>query len=302
MNFKFKSKIQCFISRFPAEEKINFLFQRYITKSLPISDEEFVEKIRNTNAHFKKFEQYSRKKTNESNYYEFGAGYDLLIPILNSLNGFKRLECVDIRELANPFLLNDTIRRLIIHEEKINPTLDLNSIPVFKESDYKDVLKKYLNINYIAPGDARAINLPTDSIDYTLSNATMEHIPKNDLYQILKESFRILSPGGIMTNIIDYRDHFSFSDKSINIYNFLKYSKAEWDKMNPDIMYQNRLRHKDYMEMINEIGFEILEENVDLSSKDLFDINQVHPEFKDKYTEDELCISGSFLVLRKPIY
>jgi hypothetical protein len=40
----------------------------------------------------------------------------------------------------------------------------------------------------------------------------------------------------------------------------LYYADEEWEKYNPSLHYQNRLRHRDYVELFAQQGFEVLEE------------------------------------------
>ncbi len=106
-----------------------------------------------------------------------------------------------------------------------------------------------------------------------------------------------------MSNIIDYRDHFAYFDSNINFYNYLTFSESQWKKHNPPIMFQNRLRHKDYVNILKDIGFEIVKEELALPDESLstgFDMLKISKEFSDKYTKDELNILGSQLVVRKP--
>lgn len=304
MNFKYKAHIQKFISALPQGEKVNYIFQKHVTHSLPINDSDFSEKIETVKRHFKNFEKYSQEKDpSKCSYYEFGSGYDLLIPIGIRLLGFNDLTCIDIRELVFPELINDTVKRLKLSKEKFGITdQSLEKVPQLSDSNFREVLSEYFNINYIAPLDARNTGLESNSIDFILSNATMEHIPQIHLPGIMQECHRILKPGGIMSNAIDYRDHWSFFDPSVSVYNYLQYNEKEWDKLNPSIMYQNRMRHKDHMKIINEAGFEILEELPD--HPDQAEMNQLkdlqlNDHFKNIYTMEELSIKSSMLVLRK---
>ena len=304
MNFKYKAYLQKLFSVLPQGERINYLFQKHVTHSLPINDNDFSEKIDTVIRHFSKFKKYSKESdSGNCRYYEFGSGYDLLIPIGISLLGFKDLTCIDIRELVFPELINNTVKRLINSKEKFGITdQKLENIPLLTDSNFREVLKVHFNINYIAPLDARKTGIESNSIDFILSNATMEHIPQIHLPAIMKECHRILKPGGIMSNAIDYRDHWSFFDPTISVYNYLQYNEKEWNKLNPSIMYQNRMRHKDHMKIIQETGFEVAEELPDLP--DLNEIEQLkgvklNDHFKNNYTQEELSIKSCMLVLRK---
>jgi SAM-dependent methyltransferase len=288
----------------PQGEKLNYIFQKYITHSLPISESDLSDKVDTINSHFNNFKRYNRHiDPGNCKYYEFGTGYDLVIPIGIRMFGFGELTCVDIRELVFPELINDSVKRLKNYSSKFYyNTGILDNLALFKRNNFRDVLKDSFKINYFAPSDARNTDLKSNSIDFILSNATMEHIPKKDLPDILKECYRILKPGGIMSNVIDYRDHWSFFDNEISVYNYLQYSEKEFDKINPSIMYQNRMRHKDYMKIISEAGFKILEEiknEPDEIEKEQLGKISLNEYYKNKYNFDELGIKSSMLVLSK---
>lgn len=304
MNFKYKAYLQRFFSEIYKGEKINYLFQKYITHTLPISDEDFLSKTESIRIHLDNFRTYSGKNDfSNCDYYEFGTGYDMLIPLVVSLSGFRKLSCIDIRELVFPELINDSVTRLKKLKDKININFTISkNIPVFNDKNFRQVLKDHFSIEYKAPEDARKTSLESESVDFILSNATFEHIPGIHIKDILTECYRILKRGGIMSNAIDYRDHFSFFDNSISVYNYLKYSPAEWERLNPSIMYQNRLRHRDYINFINETGFKILNVKCDMPDEDeirRFDEIVTDEYFKKNYTKDELIIKSGFIVLQK---
>jgi len=267
LNFKNKAYLQKLFSNLPNGEKVNYFFQKHVTHSLPITDNEFIKKLATVKNHFDNFILYGKNKNvNECSYFEFGTGYDVVIPIGIRLLGFYKLICIDIRELVSPELINDTIKRLKKFKGKTEFNLELpEDIPQINKENYQEILKKYFKIDDFAPLDVRKTNLESSSIDFILSNATPEHIPQIHIKNILIECHRILKAGGIMSNAIDYRDHWSFFDNNISIYNYLQYSEKKWKRYNHSIMYQNRMRHKEYLEIIKEVGFEVVKEKTNYS-------------------------------------
>lgn len=303
MNYKLKIKIQNIISNLPNSQKINYILQKYFTKSLPISFDDFKIKIQTVKVHFSNLKKFGNNPIKDSVYYEIGAGYDMVIPISMSLLGFQKLICVDVRKLIFADLLNDSIRKI---KELNDPEIKLSKSQEaikFTKNNSEEMFKNFFDVFYIAPLDARNTNLKENSIDYCVTNAVLEHIPADIIYDIMKETFRILKKGAIMSNVIDYRDHFAYFDNTINFYNYLQFTGAEWKKMNPDIMHQNRMRHKDYIKIINDIGFEIVKEEPAMPDDNLMESLKklkISEEFSSQYTFDEMKILGSQLVLRKP--
>jgi predicted SAM-dependent methyltransferase len=165
----------------------------------------------------------------------------------------------------------------------------------------KNDLEQKFRIHYQVPMDAQKTDIKASSIDFFYSNNTLEHIPQNIIVPILKECSRILNPEGIFSIRIDYGDHWSYFDKSISKYNYLKFSSKEWNKYNPPLQYQNRLRHSDYLKFFHESGFEIIQENVfrpDQIEIDKLNTLSLAQEFQ-KYAFDDLTITGCWLIGRK---
>jgi hypothetical protein len=117
-------------------------------------------------------------------------------------------------------------------------------------------------IKYLAPADARATGLANDSISYLVSTSTLEHIPPDDILAIFSECRRILATGSIMSLAIDYRDHWWYADPSIDVFNFRRYSERTWRFLNPPTHWQNRLRHPDYLALLEQSKFDIIRADV----------------------------------------
>jgi len=171
----------------------------------------------------------------------------------------------------------------------------------FTRKNLSEKLRNNYSIEYKAPMKASNTKLKSNYFNLVTANATCEHIPENDILSIFNECYRLLIKGGICLFNIDYKDHWSYSDYSITIYNFLKFSDNLWNKYNPSINYQSRLRHKDYIKLISKTQFKIIEDNADYANEDerrsleSIIINQKY----ENYTKEELGIKGSHIVLIK---
>jgi SAM-dependent methyltransferase len=291
MDFKYKNALQHIFSILPFGHRFNYFFQRFITKSYPSSADVFEVKVEQGMQHFNNFKEFNTLKEKSGAYYEFGAGWDLIIPLLMSSLKFK-VHCIDLRKLLALELINDSINKFNrSHPEAISPQKKISSIEELKIN----------GIHYFAPLDARNTGFEANTFDFMSSTSTMEHIPPKDIQKILIECERILKPGGILSMLTDYKDHWSYFDSSIGIYNFLKYSSAEWKRYNPNLHYQNRLRHSDYISIIQETDFEIVKEtfyNATEAQSASFNQVVVSKEFSS-YTPLDLRITGSEIVLRK---
>lgn len=300
MNFVYKCYLQKIISSIPRGEKINYLFQRFISKSLPRSNKEFLDKVNTAYQHYNNFKKYNKLECNSYKYYEFGAGWDLIIPLSMCCLNFD-VYCIDIRKLATTKLITDSINKFQLNKS-ILPFRQNDSFHDIdlKKKSFKN-LRETISLNYYAPFDARNSQFPDQYFDFISSTVTFEYIPKNDILPILDECYRILKKGGVFTISIDYQDHWSFFDKSISVYNFLKYSSKEWEKYNPSLNYQNRLRHSDYLALISQTDFNIVLE-IPLypsnQTKQILKFLSIDKSFEG-YDLNDISIIGSEIVLIK---
>ena len=266
-------------------------------------DDWFLSKVRLAETHLNNFKTFNTLSNPSNNYYEFGAGWDLIIPIFMGLNDFN-VKTIDIRRLFFPELTNKAIENYIKHKDnlKIIEKKELPAIPLKNEKDTLSYLEKYCNITYSAPCDARYTEYDDESIDFISSTATFEHIPVSDIQKIISECHRILKKGGIFSVKIDYRDHWAFFNRNLSFYNFFKYSEKQWIKYNPSLHYQNRMRHNDYLKIIEISGFKLLDERL-VRPKDEERSALRKMEIKEKfknYSLSELDVQQSTLVLIKP--
>ena len=304
MDFKYKCYLQKVLSSIPKGEKLNFLIQKYITKKYPVTDKKFIQIVLSTKVHFDNFVKYRELPGDkEFTCYEFGAGWDLINPIGLSLLGIKRQYCIDIRQLVFPELLNDTIEKFRRLRKDLTFEYPMpENVPLITAENFRSILSDCFGIFYEAPMDARVTAFESSSVDLIVSNLTFEHIPECDIQKIFEECYRILKPGGIFSCVIDYRDHWSYFDSTISIYNFLKYSPEQWKRYNPSLHYQNRLRHSDYLSAIRQTCFEVVVDDPAFPSEEELESLKtlsIHSDFSSRYTIEELAIKESRMVLKK---
>lgn len=117
-------------------------------------------------------------------------------------------------------------------------------------------LEEIYRIRYIAPFDMRRTDFADGQFDLCVSTNTLEHIPRQDIVDIFAELARVIRPGGTVSALIDYSDHYSHTDPSISRVNYLQFSQSEWARHNHDNHYQNRMRHGHYGAIFSDAGFE----------------------------------------------
>jgi len=269
--WKLKSGIFRIIDLFGVYFLVDFL-QKYVTKRS-------VKKSQIFNSawelHLNVINKYGPMRT----LFEFGAGQSLAQNLYLS-QAIEKQELVDLNCIIDLKLVENS-RRFI----------DKNYYLLCKPINVFEDLEEY-GINYTAPADAKSTQLPSNSIDVCVSTDTLEHIPLNEIQEILKEIYRVLTEDGCLSLKIDYSDHYSHTDHNISSLNFLSYSNSEWKKYNHKYHFQNRLRHDDFAKIITDAGFQIVEEKI-LSKVDSLEGCQIHDEFKKsiklEVTEGYFC-------------
>jgi hypothetical protein len=305
MKWILKAFLQRTIGVLPAHERINYFFQKKITKNLPVTDVTFDEKIELAAQRVDLFRRFSNGITvQKARFLEFGAGWDLIGPLAMSMLGVQNQILLDITSHLRFELIMNALDRLRKHSIRFKEITGQEPLLFSGIVENKNDLLRLFGIDYRAPLDAASTGFKSGSIDFISTNSTLEHIPASELRAIMQESFRILAPGGLMCHFIDLKDHYSYFDTSISKYHFLKFSKFWWSFYNSSLHYQNRLRLPEYQALIAEAGFEILYEEIDSASeKELSDLRllNIHPDFKDRFSIIELSAQLYRVVARKPL-
>jgi SAM-dependent methyltransferase len=237
---------------------------------------------------------------------EIGSGWELLLPMLFSLCRAERVYLTDLTALLDRFTLVGGLESFRANRQRI---LDALHIPP-EDFDRKfgggiESQEEFLKSNglvYLAPCDCRHLYLEDSTLDVITSRSVFEHIPAPVIEDILKESYRLLKPGGLICHFVDNSDHWEHGDKSISTVNFLRFSDRAFrlTYLN-SLNYHNRLRHSEYVEMLRRHGFEILraERIVDSGAVEALKTLPLAPRFRGFPVED-LATRDSYLLARKP--
>src|SRR5690349_11631298 len=162
MRWLAKAALQRGLGALPQGEQLNYVFQTRVLHSLPAGDGALRQKFSRALQHLEAYGEHGPGVPPEqSTFYEFGAGWDLAIPVAYALLGVGRQVLVDIRPSARVELVNDSIASF----ELGAPVASL------------DELEPRFGIRYLAPCDARDTGLPEASVDFVSSTDTCEHIP-----------------------------------------------------------------------------------------------------------------------------
>ena len=220
-----------------------YFLQKYVTKRSRIHDVEISDI-------WHKHKTVISSSLGSEVIFEFGAGKSLAQNLYLSDRCQKQI-VVDLFRMIDIELVEKS-RKSLSNQIVLKSDKNITSI--------NDLL--IYGIEYHAPFDAAKTGFAENSIDMCISTNTLEHIPYMSIVEIFTELKRILRVGGIISARIDYTDHYAHTDPSISLLNYLRFDSATWDKYNHESHFQNRLRHFEYLDIFDNLGFELLEEEL----------------------------------------
>jgi SAM-dependent methyltransferase len=294
MNWKLKATAQMVASSLPLGAELNYLGQRVVMRRFGSVDRSAADRLAKARWIAAEFQQRSATPLSAATFFELGTGWHMGVPLALWCLGVERQITVDVRRLARVELVNKVIAALQ------TTSAELLRRPGMAVRSFAELETRY-GIEYRAPADARATGLPTESIDCVHSTLTLQHIPGEVLKTILRESRRILTAEGLLLSIIDYKDNYAYTDRSITAYNFLQYPEKRWRWFNPPLHFQNRLRHAQYHALFEDCGFCVVGQAVNAGTgKDLEAIRKlrVAPEFAGFAAEDLAVRSSSIAAVK----
>lgn len=194
---------------------------------------------------------------------EIGSGWYPVAPLAFRAAGARHVYLTDMHRLLHPRTLRAAMAFVADRADKVAEALGVSAAAVRASLDAPadldfPALLDWLGFSYIAPFEIAE----GPEIDIAYSHTVLEHIPPEGLAGLFAGLKAKLAAGGVMSHGIDHTDHRANQDPNLSTIDFLRYSDAAWKLFcfNPQD-YTNRLRHPDYLKLIQDEGFQILHEH-----------------------------------------
>lgn len=257
-----------------------------------LSNEDLGFKIRSAHNTFRTFQFITQEheiKIKDKVLTEIGSGWLPIMPYFFKYFGkAKKVETFDL----NSHYQRKNIEKL---NEAFSEEYELE-IRKVKESAYS--LPEA--INYFPESDILDHKL-TDS-DLIFSRFVLEHLRPETIKSMHLKFKRELRSGAHIIHFISPGDHRAYVDKKLSLQDFLQYSNVEWQKKHTRFDYHNRLRLPQYLEIFNNLGFEIVHHTYEVPDKDSnyyrkFKALSLHQDFEG-FTDEELMAGAINIILK----
>ena len=307
MRWLAKSALQNAISVLPGSVAVNGLLQRYGTGSVVMTPERVVARlVRVGGRHVEHQRRFGEQPLEETTVVEVGTGFVPLLPVGLYLAGAAAVHTYDIARLANTARTADLLRQIVAAAdsgalERECPWTLPDRLERLREIAADppiglDPLLATMGITYHV-GDATRSGLAARSAQLFVTNNVFEHVPA-EVISASAEAHRTGVPGALLSHHIDLRDHYAKFDRTVSVYNSLRFSSRQWRLLNSRMEPQNRLRHSDYLRLVDEAGFDLLLDDSRTGPDAAFAAVRLAPEFR-RYADDDLRVIDMWVAARR---
>jgi SAM-dependent methyltransferase len=145
-------------------------------------------------------------------------------------------------------------------------------------------LYKLLGFEYVVESSGRLEQFSSGSFQLVVSGGVLEHVKRDALPTLIRETERILKPRGWAVHSIDTADHLEHYDRTVSSKMYLSFSEETWARLfENEVQYINRMQRGEWLELFKANGFELIEEEsrrIDISSLSLAD-RYLHMDKRD---------------------
>lgn len=282
--FKVFTKLVMGLTPFPYEKIRKFFTKKHGEMESPEYAQAIFQKFYN------QFLYYS-VSLHGGTFLELGPGGSLLTGFFAKAQGFKKCILIDVGDFASPE------KKLYLSLSYLLPSVDREIFINLLDEGVPVVLAlKSIDIHYYTSGIESLKKIPCDSIDFSFSNAVLEHVKKNEFKELLEALFKVHKCGSISSHEVDFKDHLGGG------LNNLRFSDKVWESkyFTNDGFYTNRLRHSQVIGYAVQSGFKMLSDH--FTSWD--SLPKYHDSFAREFRlfdENDIRIKEAVITLQKPL-
>lgn len=177
---------------------------------------------------------------------ELGPGDSVLSGLVARAFGASQVWLVDAGAFADTDVAacRRTVELLRVQGKAVPDIQGAESLP--------EVLSRS-GINYLTRGTASLADIPDGTIDFFWSQVVLEHVPRAEFLDFLRELRRVAAPNAIGVHSIDFRDHLGGG------LNNLRFSEDTWESevFRSSGFYTNRIRPREMIALFAEADFSV---------------------------------------------
>jgi hypothetical protein len=283
------------------------LFQEKVTKSLGLGAGAFEFRLNYCRRYLEDFLEVRPECATGFTAVELGTGWYPIIPIGLWLCGATEIWSFDIvpllrrerlKVLLNFFCEYDRAGKLqqFLPALKRERIARLHEVLQSVDSETPEAVLEKINI-HATLRDAQNTGLSAKSVDLFFSCVVLEHIPAAIQRNLNAEFLRVASPRSVLIEFVDLKDQYAAFDKSLTVFNFLKFSNGIWRWLNSPLIPQWRLRVSDLRLLLRDSGWEVVKEVNTVAPASELDKVRLAPEFQ-KYSREDLLVVETWLVAK----
>ena len=303
--WQIKALLQGGVSLLPYSHRANRILQKLNGSLDPRSRvDAMAERVA---GHLNRFDAFCGSDVQNANFLELGTGVFPLFPVLLALRGANEVYTYDITQLATRRDVAQTFAAIADKREWLTANISvgrpdrlarLGELRQKVEDGILSVQEGLAKIGiFYRVRDASRSDLSSASIDAIASNDVLEHVSRPVLRDLFEEFRRLIKRDGIMSYFINMGDHYAAADSSIGPCNFYRFSENRWRWLNSGLQYQNRLRLSDYRKLLEQAGWEVVNDYVVRASSDELETLPLATQFAS-YSKDDLLAIHVWLVCR----
>ena len=207
---------------------------------------------------------------------ELGPGDSLSTALIASAFGASQTYLVDVGPFAAAGIAKYTKTAVYLHQRGL-PVADISNIHT------PDDLLAACSGTYLTHGLDSLRQIPSASVDFAFSHATLQQVRRAEFLPIMKELRRIQKPGGVSSHSVSMRDLIGGAA------NDLRFSDRSWESalLADSGFYTNRLRYSEMIGLFRNAGFEPEVIHVGRCEKSPIPREKIAPEFS-KLNDDDL--------------